>query len=75
MSDPTSPGEPPLWTLGYVSVAVRDPSAADLQQLQAQVDALNWAQTYGGPNLSQSELTQGVNLFNIFNGRTTGMLF
>lgn len=46
-----------------------------LNQPFTQVDALNWAQTYGGPNLSQSELTQGVNLFNIFNGRTTGMLF
>ena len=46
-----------------------------LNQPFTQTDALNWAQTYGGPNLSQSELTQGVNLFNIFNGRTTGMLF
>jgi hypothetical protein len=46
-----------------------------LNQPFTQTDALNWAQTFGGPNLSQKELTQGVNLFNIFNGRTTGMLF
>jgi len=29
--------------------------------------ALNWAQTYGGPNMQQSDVTQGMNLYSIFN--------
>jgi len=65
-------GNPALGTPAYgaqpyntlTSFSVNSPAQFGNMTPQA---ALGWAQTYGGPNMQQSDIQQGMNLYSIFN--------